>query len=341
MTARGFNIGVCMREYKVDKRDEGKRCDAFLFQQLPQAPASFIYKAFRKRSVRVNGSRVNQSHSLAYGDQVQIFIPEAYLENEAPQETEEAKRSAGSGIPLVVFSDENVLIVSKPQGMPVHDDKNREERVLDRLVQSLDSESSDFKGQDPLFPALCHRIDRNTGGLVVFARTQEALTLLSEKFKLHEMRKYYLCCVSGCPQKSERTLEAYLEKDSRESRVYIHEHPVRNSEKIITRYRLLSTNGRFSLLEVELVTGKTHQIRAHLAYIGHPLLGDGKYGSNSVNRGLGLKWQALWSYRLIFDFTSPSGSLDYLKGLTLTLPSLTWEKGLAGTGLDLPVFPPK
>ncbi len=324
-----------MREYKVDIKDEGKRCDAFLFQQLPQAPASFIYKAFRKRSVKVNGSRVKESHSLSAGDHVQIFIPEAYLENEALPETE----GTPSGEPLIVYSDGNLLVVSKPQGMPVHDDKNREERVLDRLVRGLDSESPDSQRQDPLFPALCHRIDRNTGGLVVFARNQEALTLLTEKFKHHEMRKYYLCCVSGCPQKPERTLEAYLEKDSRESRVYIHDHPVRNSEKIITRYRLLTTNGRFSLLEVELVTGKTHQIRAHMAYIGHPLLGDGKYGSNSVNRGLGLKWQALWSYRLIFNFTSPSGSLDYLKSLTLTLPSVSWEKGLADTGLELPVLP--
>jgi len=308
-----------MRAYTVSEKYQHKRCDKFLLDQL-SVPPSVIYKAFRKRSIKVNGRRVGEDHLLMAGDTVEVYIPDAYLS--------EAKPEASIQIPIA-YEDEHLLIVSKPQGLSVHGDRHGEESVLDELVRRL------MNGREG-FPALCHRLDRNTGGLVIMAKDRDTLEIMEDKFRQHEIRKYYLTAVSGIPAEREAELTAYLRKDRSESRVFIFDRPAEGAERIITRYRILKALYPYALLEVELITGKTHQIRAHLAYIGHPILGDGKYGVNSVNRSLKLKYQALFAYRLIFDFKSPSGHLDYLKGLEVRLPRILWEEGLSRTGLELP-----
>lgn len=311
-----------MRAYTVDEKSDEKRCDKFILEKLPGFSAA-VFKAFRKRNVKVNGKRVKEDYALAAGDLVEVFIPDAYLEASSTEPEE-------PDVPIV-YEDDHILVVSKPQGLAVHKDDNSEAFVLDALMQKKLHGTSGTG-----FPALCHRIDRNTGGLVLLAKDAETLECLTEKFRSHEIRKFYLTVVNGIPEKKNDRMTAWLEKDGGKSRVYIHDRPMRGADKIITGYRILTANYPYALLEVEIVTGKTHQIRAHMAYIGHPVLGDGKYGINPRNRSLKLNYQALFSWRLLFDFKKPSGHLAYLKGKEIRLPDIQWEKGIFQLGLRMP-----
>jgi len=312
-----------MREFSVSAKYDKKRVDEFLFDMLPGVKSSVIYKAFRKRNIKVNNKRVSMSFLLSVNDKVQVYIPDQYLTF-----TVDPDKSGIDG-PEIIYEDDFIIVVNKPQGIPVHKDKNEETLVLDRWLQSfIRFRDKDKVSYEEGFPALCHRLDRNTGGLVLFAKDSRSLAVLEDKFRTHEIGKKYLCVVIGVPDKNFRELHGYLRKDSKNSQVYIFDTPVRGSEAITTRYRVLKKAGDFSLLEVELVTGKTHQIRAHLAHIGHPLVGDGKYGINTINRALKLKWQALWANELSFNFNSPSFHLDYLKGKTILLPEIHWENSL-------------
>lgn len=317
-----------MRQFTVPLRFDNQRIDAFLFDRLPGVPASVLYKAFRKRSVKVDGQRVKESFRLILGQQVELYIPEEYLNG-----SEKGEPDGKSALVPIVYEDDYLLVVSKPQGMPVHQDQNDETLVLDSYLHNYLRQRDGIPYEEG-FPALCHRIDRNTGGLVVLAKDPQTLKVMLDKFRLHEIRKVYTCLVNGIPEKSSSELTGYLKKDSLKSRVTIFDHPVKGSEPIVTRYRELKKLEGFSLLEVELITGKTHQIRAHLAYIGHPLVGDGKYGINKVNQSLKVKWQALWAKKVTFDFSSSSGHMDYLKGKTVTLPSIPWEEGLQSFDLN-------
>ncbi len=310
-----------MRQYRVTLKHHGQRVDSFLFENLPGVPASVLFKAFRKRSIKVNGQRVKESYPLSSGQEVEVYIPEAYL----PEGQD--KDSTQENLIPIVYEDDYLLIVSKPQGLPVHQDKNQEDQVLDRMLQAL------LRKRDKLpykegFPALCHRIDRNTGGLVMLAKDPHTLEIMLDKFKQHELKKVYHCLVVGTPPDKGKELIGYLRKDNSKSQVLVSDTPFKGADRIITRYRVLQRLGDFSLLEVELVTGKTHQIRAHLAFEGYPLVGDGKYGKNAVNKAMRVKWQALWAVRLTFNFITDSGHLGYLKGLTVTLPQIPWEESL-------------
>lgn len=310
-----------MREFTVTNGYEKKRIDEFLFDVLPNVKSSAIYKAFRKRNIKVNGIRVTMSYLLSTKDKVQIYIPDQYLNQIAND------NKSGAHYPEIVYEDDFIIIVCKPQGIPVQKDSNDEILVLDSWLQSFII-SRDKTLYEEGFPALCHRLDRNTGGLVLFAKDSKSLDILENKFRMHEIRKKYLCVVNGVPKKDFQELHGYLKKNSAKSRVFVYDSPVKGSEAITTRYHVLKKTENFSLLEVDLVTGKTHQIRAHLSYIGHPLLGDGKYGINSLNKALKLKWQALWANELTFNFKSPSAHLDYLKGKTILLPEIRWENQL-------------
>lgn len=316
-----------MRQFTVSPPYNQTRTDRFLFDMLPNINASIIFKAFRKRSIKVNDKRVKEFFLLTTGDKVEVYIPDEYLNEPACPDSSE-------DLPHILYEDDNILIITKPQGIPVHQDKNIEAIVLDRWVQKFIRKRDSGNSFEDAFPALCHRIDRNTGGLVVFAKDCETLAIMEDKFRKHEVRKTYRCLVYGVPEKPSQELTGYLKKDHVKSRVFIYDDPIKGSEHIITRYRTLKTIDQFSLLEVELITGKTHQIRAHLAYNGYPLLGDGKYGINSVNRKLKLKWQALWAIRLSFDFSEPSGHLSYLAGKQVTLPFIPWEEGLSRLGFS-------
>jgi len=299
-----------MREITVSRENSGKRIDRFIRETFKNMPASAMYKAFRKKDIKVNGVRVKDDYIVSEGDRLEIYIVDEILDG-VPRVGNESFIKGFS----VVYEDSNLLIVNKEQGIPVHPDREQPDNTLiDFVHEYLEHKGEFIRGNPNSFvPSLCHRIDRNTGGLVIIAKNQETLRIMLKKIKTREVRKFYQCLVTGKMEKKEDELHSYLVKDERKSRVYVSDTPVKGSVKIITKYRVLSCENDISRLEVELITGRTHQIRAHLAHIGHPIIGDGKYGTNAVNRAMGAKRQMLWAYKLIFDFKD-AGLLNYLKG---------------------------
>lgn len=314
-----------MQRIIVESGDNEKRIDRFLTDRFSRVSAATFFKAFRKRNIRVNGKRVKSDFCLHTGDVVEIYIPDPYLaaENRIDRQTPI----------MIVYEDDYIMVVSKPQGIPVQKDDNHEELVLDEYLQAMAADRQDGGAVRPGFPALCHRLDRNTGGLVILAKDEKTLEVMLDKFRNHEIKKYYLACTYGIPKEKSAECTAFLKKDAESSHVKIYDSPVRGAVKIVTRYRVLKAAYPYALLEVELITGKTHQIRAHLAWMGYPILGDGKYGLNDINRSLKLKMQALFSYKLRFEFKKGSSHLDYLNGLEIRLPEISWEEGIKATGL--------
>ena len=301
----------------VTKNDAGQRLDKFLTKTYRNLPMSLLYKAIRKKDIRLNGKRCEAADRLKEGDQIYLFLPDDALEI-APPTYEFVHASKQLDI---VYEDEHVLLLNKKAGLLVHPDNHEYADTLIFRVQRYLYEKGEYNPADEqsFAPALVNRIDRNTSGIVIAAKTAVALRVLNQKLKEREIGKYYLCIVHGRMPKAEDTLEAFLEKNESQNRVYISDTQKQGARTIRTRYKVLEERGDLSLLEIHLLTGRTHQIRAHLASIGHPLLGDGKYGTNALNKGMGFNKQALCSYRLEFAFTSDAEELNYLNGKEFAL----------------------
>ena len=301
----------------IKKNDAGQRLDKFLTKTYPNLPQSLLYKAIRKKDIRRNGKRCDKADRLEEGDELYLFLPEDTLQVAPPTyEFMHASRQLD-----VVYEDENVILLNKKAGLLVHpDDREFADTLLFRVQRYLYEKGEYHPDEEQSFaPALVNRSDRNTSGIVIAAKTAVALRILNEKLKNREIQKYYLCIVHGKMPKQSDTLEAFLEKNESQNRVYISDKAKDGARTIRTRYTVLEQKNGMSLLEIHLLTGRTHQIRAHMASIGHPLLGDGKYGTNALNKGTGFNKQALCSYRLSFDFTSDAGELNYLKGKEFAL----------------------
>ena len=301
----------------ITKNDAGQRLDKFLTKTYRNLPMSLLYKAIRKKDIRLNGKRCEANSRLQEGDSVYLFLPDDALAVAPPTyEFMHASRSLD-----IVYEDGHVMLLNKKAGLLVHpDDKEFADTLIFRVQRYLYEKGEyDPAAEQSFTPALVNRIDRNTCGIVIAAKTAAALRILNDKLKNREIEKYYLCIVHGKMPKPSDTLEGYLEKNESQNRVYISDTPRPGARTIRTRYTVLEQRDDLSLLEIHLLTGRTHQIRAHLASIGHPLLGDGKYGTNALNKGTGFHKQALCSYRLQFDFTSDAGELEYLNGKEFTL----------------------
>ncbi|HEY8500104.1 MAG TPA: RluA family pseudouridine synthase [Clostridia bacterium] len=294
-----------MRTFIADSENNGQRVDRFIQKKLPRLPFPLLVKTFRKRDVKVNGIRVKQDHIIFAGDRVELYLPDDALE---PCQEDLI-------IPLI-YEDRNIVVVNKPRGIAVI---SASEPSVEKYLAQLYSDSGKGTLQEG-FPSPCHRLDRNTGGLLLFAKNRSSLEILIYKFKNREIAKKYVCVVYGCPKKPYMELEGFLIKDSENSIVKIYDKKRAGAVQIKTNCRLLETTGELSLLEVELITGRTHQIRAHLAHIGYPVLGDGKYGKNSINRKYGFKRQLLWSTGLTFSFVTDASILNYLNGMSFSLP---------------------
>lgn len=278
-----------MRKLIVDKKFNNKNLTIFLLSTFNGLSINTIYKALRKKDILVNDVRIKDNITLKAGDNVTIYISDNYLFKQVDLN--------------IIFEDDNIIVVNKPSGIEVVDGNSQ---TLTTLLES--------QIQTHVYP--CHRLDRNTSGLVLFAKNEKVLNILLEKFKTREIGKFYKCNIYGIPKKNTATLEAYLFKDNKKSMVYIYDKPKTGSVKIITSYKVLKTDLKqnFSILEVELHTGKTHQIRAHLAHIGHPIIGDGKYGKNEINKKFNKNTQKLLAYKLVFKFKTDAGILNYLNG---------------------------
>lgn len=299
-----------MKEIVIKPNDAGQRLDKFLTKAFDSLPQSLLYKAIRTKHVKRNGKRTEISARLCEGDVISIYLNDDVLTPSKPK----YEFLSAPAVLDIVYEDENVLLVNKPEGLVVHpDDKEYRDTLIFRIQHYLYDKKAYRPDDEQSFkPALVNRIDRNTGGIVIAAKTAAALRILNAKLKAREIDKYYLCLVHGVPKKKEDTLEAHLVKDEVKNQVKV----TADGQLIRTQYRVLAQNGQEALLEVRLLTGRTHQIRAHLASIGHPLVGDGKYGINKADRKRGFVHQALWSYRLTFAFQSDAEELNYLNGRT-------------------------
>ena len=311
-----------MEKLTVGTNDAGQRLDKFLTKTFRNLPKSMMYKFIRTKKIKVNRKRAEIGQMLAEGDTVELFLPPEFLEREQSDSLfKNIKPSFG-----VVYEDENLLICDKPVGMLSHADKDGEKNTLIEHVKAYLWQKGEYSPEDEqsFAPALCNRIDRNTCGIVIAAKNAETLRVMNEKIKKRTISKFYLCRVHGVPEKKEATLTGYLKKDADANKVEIFRSVPKNArysddyKKIVTKYRVVAEDADEAVLEVELVTGRTHQIRAHMASIGHPLLGDGKYAENSADRKSGVFRQALCSYKLRFEKDEPS-ILDYLEGKVFML----------------------
>lgn len=302
-----------LRTVTVGRNSAGQRIDRFLLKAFPALSQGIICRLIRKKDIKVGGKRTEPAYKLCEGDVISIYAPDELL-GEKPADS---GFMSSAGDVSVIYEDENILLADKEPGLLVHEDSEGSGDTLINRIKKYLCEKGEYSPDDEqcFAPALCNRIDRNTGGIVIAAKNAESLRILNQKIRDRELTKLYLCAVQGAPAKREAELKAYLFKDSSENRVIISDKKTPENRTIVTKYRVLETNGDGdSLLEVDLITGRTHQIRAHMAYIGHPLLGDGKYGSNRVNKDRGYKYQALYSYKLKFTFTTDAGILSYLDG---------------------------
>lgn len=299
------------KELNVKENDAGQRLDRFLIKLFPSLKASAINKAVRNKDIKINGKRTETAYRLQKGDVIYLFFPDSMLT--VSKDKQEDFMSAENKLDIL-YEDENILLVNKEQGLVVHaDDDNTSDTLINRIKKYLFQKGDFMPQEENVFaPALCNRIDRNTCGIVIAAKNAEALRILNEKIKKRELKKEYICIALGRLPKKEDTLTAFLEKDSNSNTVKISKRKTKENLTIKTKYRVIEQGEMFSLLNVELLTGRTHQIRAHMAYIGHPLLGDGKYGNNRVNVKYGFKTQALCSYKLTFQFNTDGGILNYL-----------------------------
>jgi len=288
-----------MKSFVIEENSANQRLDKFITKNLPNLPQSLLYKYIRTKRIKVNGKRAEISTRLSVGDVVDMYINDEFFEKpdphydflHAPKELD------------IIFEDENLLILNKKQGLLSHpDDTEYVDTLISRVKRYLYEKGEyDPDAEQAFTPALINRIDRNTGGIVMAAKNAETLRIMNKKVKDREVHKYYLCVCHGRPPKDEDLLVNYLVKDEEKNQVRIFEKQINGSKEIRTFYRVLKTSPKFSLLEINLLTGRTHQIRAHMAYIGCPLVGDGKYGFSALNKELGYKKQFLYSYKLEFD----------------------------------------
>ena len=286
-----------MKKLIVNEKYHEKKLNKFLLDNLDGLSYSLFCNTLRKKDIKINGKRVNKDVILYKGDEVLVYIADSLLEQ---------KNSIDLNI---IFEDENILFINKPINLEVTGNNS-----LTTLVHKK-YENFDFK------PMPCHRIDRNTTGLVLFAKNEKSLEILLSKFKNHEIEKHYLALVYGHPSYNSKKIEAYLFKDNKKSMVYISDTPKKGYSKIITSYNILEKRpNNTSFLDVEIETGKTHQIRAHLAHLGYPIIGEGKYGKNDINKQFNRKTQMLCSYKIIFKFKTNADILNYLNNSCFELP---------------------
>ena len=313
-----------MKEIQIGPNDAGQRLDRFLAKAVPLLPASLAQKYIRIKRIKRNGGRVERDTRLESGDMLQLYINDEFFDK--PRE-DNAFLTVATPKLNIVYEDEHILLVDKRPGLAVHPHDGAEYgRTLIDHIQAYLYQKREWRPREEnsFTPALCNRIDRNTGGIVIAAKTAEALRVMNQKIKDRELDKRYLAIVEGTPRPKEGSLKGYLFKDAKKNRVFVTDTPQSGAKSCQTNYKVLASNKELSLVECELITGRTHQIRAQFAHAGHPLLGDGKYGK--LDKRYDRNYQALYSYKLTFRFTTDAGGLEYLNGKSFRVDSVDFAQ---------------
>jgi len=313
-----------MREFTIGKNDAGQRLDRFVSKNLPLLPPALLQKYIRLKRIKVNGKGAKRDARLSCGDVLQLYINDEFFDK--PNE-ENLFLTVFKPQLTIVYEDENLLLVDKRPGLVVHADETEKVNTLINHIQAYLYQKREWnpKWENAFAPALCNRIDRNTGGIVIAAKNAETLRIINEKIKEHELEKSYLCITVGRPRPAEGKVEGFLLKDEAKKLVRFYHRPVPGGKTAVTLYKTLETRGELSLVECRLLTGRTHQIRVSMAELGCPLLGDGKYGQGTVNKRYHETRQALYSYRLHFDLPTDAGMLNYLRGKVFTVEDVPFR----------------
>jgi len=313
-----------MKEFIIGKNDAGQRLDRFISKAVPLLPPALLQKYIRIKRIKLNGKRAERDQRLQENDVLQLYINDEFFDK--PSEENMFLTLFKPSLDIV-YEDENIMLLNKRPGLVVHADETEKVNTLINHIQAYLYQKKEWnpRWENAFTPALCNRIDRNTGGIVIAAKNAEALRIINDKIALHEMEKHYLCITLGRMTPPEGKIECFLLKDEAKKQVSVYRKPIPGGKSAVTLYKTLKTKGELSLVEVQLLTGRTHQIRASFADAGHPLLGDGKYGSGEKNRRYGETRQALYSYKLTFAFTTDAGLLNYLKDKTFTVESVPFR----------------
>ena len=314
-----------MREFTIGKNDAGQRLDRFVAKNLPLLPPALLQKYIRLKRIKVNGKGSKRDVRLETDDILQLYINDEFFDK--PNE-ENLFLTVFKPQLNIVYEDDNLLLVDKRPGLSVHADETEKVNTLINHIQAYLYQKREWnpKWENAFAPALCNRIDRNTGGIVIAAKNAEALRIINEKIRAHELEKSYLCITVGCPKRPEGKIEGFLLKDEAKKEVRFFHKPVPGGKTAVTLYKTLESRNGLSLVECRLLTGRTHQIRVSMAEISCPLLGDGKYGKGNVNRRYHETRQALYSYKLRFDFPTDAGTLNYLKGKEFTVENVPFRE---------------
>ena len=313
-----------MKELTIGQNDAGQRLDRFLAKAVPLLPASLAQKYIRIKRIKLNGARAERDTRLQAGDVLLLYINDEFFDK--PRE-DNAYLTVAAPKLNIVYEDENILLVDKRPGLAVHPHDGAEYgRTLIDQIQAYLYQKKEWRPREEnaFTPALCNRIDRNTGGIVIAAKTAEALRILNQKIRDREIDKRYLAIVEGTLPKKEGSLVGFLFKDAKKNRVFVTDTPQPGSKSCRTDYRVLASRNGLTLVECRLITGRTHQIRAQFAHAGHPLLGDGKYGK--LDKRFDRDYQALYSYRLTFTFPTDAGILEPLKGRSFQVKEVDFVK---------------
>ncbi len=308
-----------MKEFTIGKNDAGQRLDRWVAKAVPLLPASLAQKYIRIKRIKLNGKGAKRDTRLNVGDCLQLYINDEFFEQ--PRE-DNAYLSVFTPKLTILYEDQDLILCDKRPGQLCHPDGTEYANTLITHIQAYLYQSKvwDPKQESSFTPALCNRIDRNTGGIVMAAKTAEAMRILNQKIKDREVEKKYLAVIQGRMTPPEGTLEHYLVRDQSKKQVTVHDRPVPGGKTAVTKYRTLAYADGLSLVECELKTGRTHQIRAQFAAAGHPLLGEGKYGRLKDSKAYGRTYQALYSYNLSFCFTTDAGILNRLNGQSWQVP---------------------